>query len=44
LLTTGGSDFHQRDEAGPDVGTGFGNLRVPYACLSALRERLAQLA
>jgi 3',5'-nucleoside bisphosphate phosphatase len=42
LLATGGSDFHQRDEAGPDVGTGFGNLRVPYTCFSSLRERLAR--
>jgi predicted metal-dependent phosphoesterase TrpH len=41
LLTTGGSDFHQLgDNAGPQLGIGFGNLRVPYACFAALKDRL----
>ncbi|MBI5445318.1 MAG: PHP domain-containing protein [Deltaproteobacteria bacterium] len=43
LLVTGGSDFHQRDETGPDLGVGFGNLRVPPACLTALQEALARI-
>jgi len=38
LLVTGGSDFHQPD-AGPALGSGLGNLRIPYACVEALRER-----
>lgn len=42
LVATGGSDFHQPEEAGPRLGTGFGNLRVPYSCLSALKGRLGR--
>jgi predicted metal-dependent phosphoesterase TrpH len=41
LLVTGGSDFHQAEETGPDLGVGFGNLRVPYGCFARLRERLS---
>ncbi len=39
LALSGGSDYH--GEAKPDVklGTGRGNLRVPYALLQGLRER-----
>lgn len=44
LLVTGGSDFHRADEAGPDMGRGFGNLRVPYPCVSALKRRLEELS
>lgn len=41
LLTTGGSDFHQPgDLSGPQLGTGFGTLRVPYSCFEALKDRL----
>jgi len=41
LLVTGGSDFHRSGEGGPEMGTGFGGLRVPNACLQKLQERLA---
>ena len=41
LLATGGSDFHHPDGDGPQLGTGFGSLRVPDACYEALVERLA---
>lgn len=38
LLVTGGSDFHQPG-AGPSLGSGLGNLRIPYACVEELKER-----
>ncbi len=41
LLVTGGSDFHHPDGEGPQLGTGFGSLRVPDACYEALSERLS---
>jgi len=41
LLVTGGSDFHRAGEGGPEMGTGFGKLRVPHSCYDALRERIA---
>lgn len=41
LLVTGGSDFHQPGaDAGPQLGSGFGNLRVPYSCYLALAARI----
>jgi predicted metal-dependent phosphoesterase TrpH len=42
LVATGGSDFHRAGEGGPEMGCGFGNLRVPYGCFEALQERLEQ--
>ncbi|MBN2428740.1 MAG: PHP domain-containing protein [Deltaproteobacteria bacterium] len=41
LIVTGGSDFHNL-ESGLMIGTGWGNLRVPYQCLKDLRRQLAQ--
>jgi hypothetical protein len=41
LIVTGGSDFHRRDEPGPDLGTGFGELRVPYSCFESLLRKIA---
>jgi predicted metal-dependent phosphoesterase TrpH len=38
LIATGGSDFHQPG-SGPALGSGLGNLRVPYRCVEELRER-----
>jgi len=38
LVATGGSDFHQSG-AGPAMGRGLGNLRIPYACVERLKER-----
>lgn len=42
LLVTGGSDFHRPGEGGPQLGSGFGNLCVPFRCFEALRDRLAE--
>jgi predicted metal-dependent phosphoesterase TrpH len=39
LLLTGGSDFHRPGEGGPELGSGFGNLRVPYTCFQTLQAR-----
>lgn len=41
LLVTGGSDFHRPGEGGPEMGTGYGSLRVPDECYHALAARLA---
>ncbi len=38
LIATGGSDFHQPG-VGPNLGSGLGNLRIPYACVEELQER-----
>ena len=37
LLISGGSDFHGDNKPGQDMGTGFGNLRVPETILDDLR-------
>ncbi len=42
LLITGGSDYHGGPESEIVLGGGRGNLRVPYACLEAIRTALAQ--
>jgi 3',5'-nucleoside bisphosphate phosphatase len=41
LLLTGGSDFHRPGEGGPEMGIGYGSLRVPDECYQALIERIA---
>lgn len=41
LLVTGGSDFHRPGEGGPEMGIGYGSLRVPDECYRALAQRLA---
>ncbi|MCM2265321.1 MAG: PHP domain-containing protein [Desulfuromonadales bacterium] len=38
LIATGGSDFHQPG-VGPSLGSGLGNLCIPYACVEELQER-----
>ncbi|TLM61815.1 MAG: PHP domain-containing protein [Deltaproteobacteria bacterium] len=38
LIPTGGSDFHQPG-MGPLLGSGLGNLRIPYACVEELRAK-----
>jgi hypothetical protein len=38
LIATGGSDFHQPG-IGPNLGSGLGNLRIPYACVEELQAR-----
>lgn len=43
LLVTGGSDFHCPGDGGPEMGRGFGSLKVPDACYKALAERLGNV-
>jgi hypothetical protein len=38
LIATGGSDFHQPG-TGPMLGSGLGNLRIPYKCVEEVQER-----
>ncbi len=37
LKLTGGSDFHGSNKDGYNIGTGKGNLRIPYELLKSLR-------
>lgn len=39
LLKSGGSDFHGANKPDTFLGTGKGNLRIPYAVLTALKTR-----
>ena len=39
LLISGGSDFHGENKPSIRIGTGRGNLRVPYEILTALKEK-----
>lgn len=39
LCISGGSDFHGANKPGLDLGTGYGNLFVPYEVLCDLRKR-----
>jgi len=38
LLITGGTDFHGSRKPGVDLGSGFGNLIIPYEVVSALKK------
>ncbi len=38
LKITGGSDFHGTNKDGYNIGTGNGNLKIPYEILNALRQ------
>jgi hypothetical protein len=38
LIVTGGSDFHQPIKGGVVMGTGRGNLKIPYRCVEEIRE------
>jgi 3',5'-nucleoside bisphosphate phosphatase len=40
LLMTGGSDFHGENKPGIELGSGRGNLRVPYDLVKEMRERV----
>lgn len=44
LIVTGGSDFHQPAKGGVVMGSGRGNLKIPYRCVEEIRERVAQNA
>ncbi len=41
LLITGGSDFHGKNKPDIHLGTGKGDLHIPYDFLEALKKRLA---
>lgn len=44
LLVTGGSDFHGLSKGDVRIGSGRGNLKVPYSCVEAIREAVARRA
>ncbi len=39
LIVTGGSDFHGQNKPDIKLGTGKGNLHIPYAFLQSLKEQ-----
>jgi 3',5'-nucleoside bisphosphate phosphatase len=41
LLVTGGSDFHGSEQGAVKMGSGRGQLRIPYACVEELQTALA---
>jgi len=41
LIITGGSDFHGKHKPGVDLGTGFGDLQIPYYIVDSL-DKLAK--
>ena len=40
LFPTGGSDFHGDNTPNLDIGTGYGELKIPFDLLEALRKHL----
>ncbi|MDF2594338.1 MAG: hypothetical protein K0R69_679 [Clostridia bacterium] len=40
LFPTGGSDFHGDNKPGLDIGTGYGDLQIPYDVLLAMEKKL----
>ncbi len=44
LVMTGGSDFHGNNKPHLELGTGRGDLNVPYRCVQALRSSKQQRA
>lgn len=42
LLVTGGSDFHGSEGGAVRIGSGRGQLRIPYACVEELHLALAE--
>ena len=43
LFPTGGSDFHGANKPLLDLGSGYGELEIPFDILEAMRERLGLL-
>ena len=41
LIVTGGSDFHQPLQGGIVIGTGRGNLKIPYRCVEEIRATIS---
>ncbi len=44
LAVSGGSDFHGANKPDLNLGTGRGNLKIPYSVLENLEERLKSLS
>ena len=44
LFPTGGSDFHGTNKPLLDLGTGYGELTIPFEILEAMRKRLGLLS
>ena len=42
LIVTGGSDFHQPIKGGVVMGSGRGNLKIPYLCVEEIRAAAEQ--
>ena len=42
LVVTGGSDFHGDSKGDIAIGTGRGNLKIPYACVEEIRAAVAR--
>jgi predicted metal-dependent phosphoesterase TrpH len=42
LIVTGGSDFHQPIKGGVVMGSGRGNLKIPYGCVEEIKEAVAR--
>jgi len=42
LIVTGGSDFHGHNGGEISIGTGKGNLRIPYRVVEEIKKRLPQ--
>lgn len=40
LFPSGGSDFHGDNKPGLDIGTGYGNLQIPYDILLTMEKKL----
>ena len=40
LFPTGGSDFHGDNKPNLDLGSGYGNLKIPFELLEAMRKHL----
>jgi predicted metal-dependent phosphoesterase TrpH len=41
LLMTGGSDFHGENKPGIELGSGKGNLRIPYDLVQEMRAKIS---
>lgn len=42
LIATGGTDYHGAYKPGIEIGTGRGNLRIPYALLAEMKKEMAR--
>ena len=42
LIVTGGSDFHQPIKGGVVMGSGRGNLKIPYGCVEEIKEAVSK--